>query len=272
VSKSRQYCAFFATLLAVISNVPELVRVTDSMNDPLTFLVAPPLTISGNIALDRLLMQAVGEGTMPEHLRLYVYTDEAVVLGLSQTAGTYVNISACREDGCAVLKRFSGGGTVYIGTGCIVYSVILKTGGRVNAFNVREAYRYVFAPIIDQFSQQGIPVSFFPPCDLAVHSRKIAGNAQAQKHGATLVHGSFLVDADKERIKRYLKHPAAEPDYRSGRSHDSFLTNLSEYGCQETDIANLLQSAWTDSDTICEVPEELIEKAVIEENQLIVDG
>ena len=258
--------------MTVIQNRPLPAHVHVPMIDPLVYLESPPLTVAENIALDRLLMQAVGDDTMPEHLRLYSYTDEAVVLGISQQPDQYVTTALCREDGIAVLKRFSGGGTVCIDAGCVVYSVIVKTGRRVKAFNVRDAYRYVFSPIIEQFAHHGTTVSFFPPCDLAVQLRKIAGNAQAQKHGAILVHGSFLVHADIERIERYLKHPAEEPEYRSGRSHNMFLANLSEFGYSCDSVADLLKHAWTEQDGNCTVKPELVEKAIAEAGKLQVSG
>jgi lipoate-protein ligase A len=204
------------------------------------------MTVAGNIALDRVLVQAVGAGTVPEHLRLYNCTGEAVVLGISQKPADTVHLDATRKDGMPVLKRFSGGGTVLAGRGSLMYSVVLRTGTYLPRHMVRRAYEHVFTPLIAAFAGQGIPVEFQPPSDLAIHARKIAGNAQAQKWNTVLVHGCLLVDEDLGRIERYLAHPPEEPAYRAGRPHSDFLCNLSAFGLDHSQVSDILYNAWAD--------------------------
>jgi lipoate-protein ligase A len=212
----------------------------------LACISSPPLTVAGNIALDTVLVQAVGAGTVPEHLRVYTCTDEAVVLGIAQKPAETVHLDAVRADGIPLLKRFSGGGTVLAGNGSLMYSVILRTGTHLPRHRVRTAYDYVFAPLIAVFAGRGIPVDFHPPSDLAVHARKIAGNAQAQKRHTVLVHGCLLVSEDFDRIERYLAHPPEEPSYRAGRPHSEFLCNLSSFGLDHDRVADIVYTAWAD--------------------------
>jgi lipoate-protein ligase A len=47
------------------------------------------------------------------------------------------------------------------------------------------------------------------------------------------------VSEDVSLIERYLKHPKREPDYRKGRKHSEFVTNLKNLGYQ-IDIPQLL--------------------------------
>ncbi len=196
------------------------------------------------IALDRVLMPAVGAGALPPLLRLWELRDEAVVVGIAQKPDGYVERAACAADGLPVLRRFSGGGTVCIIKGCVVFSVIMPLGGALAAYDVSGAYQHILSPAIAALCRVNIPAGLEPPCDMVVQGRKIAGCAQAQKRGAVLVHGSVLVDADIARIERYLKHPDVAPRYRAGRAHAQFVQNLSAYGMTEHTLRGLLAGAW----------------------------
>jgi lipoate-protein ligase A len=234
----------------MMPNMPEWVIPVINGSDmigSLACITSPPLTVAGNIALDKVLVQAVGAGTVPEHLRLYNCTGEAVVLGISQNPADTVHLDATRKDKIPVLKRFSGGGTVLAGNGSLMYSVVLKTGTCLPRHMVRQAYEYVFSPLIAAFADRGIPVEFHPPSDLAVHTRKIAGNAQAQKRNTVLMHGCLLVNEDLDRIERYLVHPPEEPSYRLGRPHSDFLCNLSAFELGHDQAADILHTAWADT-------------------------
>jgi len=210
----------------------------------LNYLETPALTVEEQIALDRELMSEVGKGTRPPLLRFYDFTDEAVVLGLSQEEERYVDKAAAEKDGVPVLRRFSGGGTVFIHKGCLVYTIVTTVTPPFKRFDVMGAYKTAFAPIVEAFQKQGLSLEFHEPCDLAIDGRKIAGNAQSQRQGALLIHGSFLVDPDLGRIKRYLKEPDVRPDYRAARSHKDFLLPLSDLGLDEQKLKALLIDAW----------------------------
>ena len=210
----------------------------------LNYLETPALTVEEQIALDRELMSEVGKGTRPPVLRFYNFTDEAVVLGLSQEEEKYVDKAAAEKDGVPVLRRFSGGGTVFLHKGCLVYTIVTNLAPPFRRFDVMGAYKTAFAPLIEAFRKQGLVLEFHEPCDLAISGRKIAGNAQSQRSGALLIHGSFLIEPDLSRIKRYLKEPDVRPDYRAERSHEDFLLPLSEVGFDEQKLKALLINAW----------------------------
>ena len=214
------------------------------MNDEPIELISPSLTVTENIELDKQLLEDVGAGALPPFFRIWKYTDEAVVIGVSQKQEDFVRTRDCENDGVQVLKRFSGGGAVFIGRGCLVYSVVRKLGDKIKPLDVQGAYRHILSIAIDSFCRLNIKVDFHRPCDLAVEGRKICGNAQAQKRGAVLVHGSFLINADTDRVSRYLKYPSVAPDYRAGRGHCDFLCNLSELGLSRDDVVEALRRAW----------------------------
>ncbi|MCX7848516.1 MAG: lipoate--protein ligase family protein [bacterium] len=214
------------------------------MTTPIVHLHTPTLPIQQHIALDRALMSAVGAGQLPPLVRLWDFPDEAIVVGIAQNPQDYVHLDACAADGLPVLRRFSGGGTVCLLRGCVVFSVIIPLGGPLTRYDVHGAYRYILSFAINHLQQLGLPANLQPPCDVAIQNRKIIGCAQAQKSNAVLVHGSVLVDAPVNRLERYLKHPKVAPAYRAGRSHTAFVQNLADYGFHPSEVAALLANAW----------------------------
>jgi lipoate-protein ligase A len=207
-------------------------------------LTSPALSVAAHIALDKLLLREVNAERLPPLFRLCPLADESVVAGTAQAPEKYVFLDRCRADGIPVLKRFSGGGAVFVGRGCIVYSLITHFSDNVRRYDVQGAYRHLLGPIVTALQARGLNAAYEPPCDLAVDGRKIAGNAQAQKRKAVLVHGSFLVNADLARIERYLKHPDVAPEYRAQRLHHEFVANLCDHGFNEDTLGTLLQQVW----------------------------
>jgi lipoate-protein ligase A len=210
----------------------------------LTCLDTPPGSVAQEIARDKALMVQVAAGARPALLRFYEATDEAVVVGIAQQPEQQVDLAACAADGIPVLQRFSGGGTVFIGRGCLVFSVIAPHGPALQPFDVGGAYRQVLSYALDALCRLGVPAVFEPPCDLAVQGRKVCGTAQAQKRGVVLVHGSFLVDADLARIARYLREPSVAPAYRAQRPHAAFLCNLADRGIGRDALRAALRAGW----------------------------
>src|SRR5262249_26463773 len=93
--------------------------------DGMQFLDLTLPTPAENLALDEALLlhaEAAGGG---EVLRLWEWPSPAVVLGAGCQLAEDVDEAACLADGVPILRRASGGGTVLLGRGCLVYSLVL---------------------------------------------------------------------------------------------------------------------------------------------------
>ncbi|CAI7906541.1 unnamed protein product, partial [Closterium sp. NIES-54] len=64
--------------------------------------------------------------------------------------------------------------------------------------------------------------------DYVVGDLKVGGNAQSITGSSFLHHTSFLWDFCSHRMA-LLQQPSRAPEYRQGRSHDQFITKLSQY-------------------------------------------
>jgi len=182
-------------------------------------------TVNENLALDEALLLAAEEGDGGEVLRFWEWPDLAVVLGAGGSIGVDVNEPACRADGASLHRRASGGGTVLLGRGCLLFSLVLSYDRAAELRDVTASYRWVLGKVRDALRPLA-PVHHIGISDLAVDGRKVSGNAQQRKTRHVLHHGTLLYAFDLENIGRYLQSPERAPAYRAGREHADFVMNL----------------------------------------------
>jgi len=175
---------------------------------------------------------------------------DAVVLGLSQSAERELNLDTISTEKLPVVRRSSGGGAVVFIAGVLCFGVICPPDF-LHDSGIHRAFRELTAHVADaclgweiQVQVAGISDLAAAPCttnDIAAPSalRKIAGCAQLRKKHAILVHGSLLVSADTSRFSNYLQFPSEVPDYRQGRDHDSFCTTLETIAQTQLPLASV---------------------------------
>lgn len=192
---------------------------------PLTLLDHTAETLDENLALDEALLLAAEAGKGGEILRFWEWPTYAVVLGAGGSIAIDVNEEACRADGVTIHRRASGGGTVLLGRGCLLFSLVLAYDRAAELRDVTASYRWVLGRVRDALRPIA-PLEAVGISDLAWNGRKVSGNAQQRKSRHVLHHGSLLYDFDLAAVARYLRSPEREPAYRAGRTHHEFLTNL----------------------------------------------
>jgi lipoate-protein ligase A len=215
-------------------------------------------SLEENLALDEaLLLQA--EESDGAWLRLWEWPQFAVVLGAAGRLAEDVNESACVAGGVPISRRASGGGTVLLGRGCLLFSLILNYKRAVELTEILPSYRYILDRIRDALAvvQPGLEVA--GASDLALGGRKVSGNSQQRKRRHLLHHGTFLYDFELESIGRYLHLPKRQPEYRAGRTHAEFLANLNVNGEQ---LKTRLQECWEAWDMARIWPEEKVRSLV----------
>ncbi len=179
-----------------------------------------------NLALDEALLIEADAGSGTSVLRFWEPREYAVVLGASCRLADDVFREACQADGVPILRRSSGGGTVLVGPGVLCVTVILPEDAAPGLGRVDLAQDYVLKEIAKALCGLGTSVSVLGRGDLVVSGRKCGGSAQRRLKSWFMVHGSLLFDFAIDRVARYLKMPRRQPEYRAGRSHEDFLTNL----------------------------------------------
>ncbi len=212
-----------------------------------------------NLALDEaLLLEAEAGGA--EVLRTWEWTRPVVVLGSGCKLREEVSVEACQADGVPMTRRASGGGTVLLGHGCLLYTLVLSYDRASELSDVRRSYAY----ILGRLSRALNPKVQAVPCgvsDLAVFGRKFSGNAQQRKQRHLLHHGTLLYAFDTAQVARYLPPPPREPDYRAGRKHADFITNLP---LPAGELTRRLRDEWGAGEDSGRWPQEVVKQLVVE--------
>jgi lipoate-protein ligase A len=219
-------------------------------------------TLAENLALDEaLLLDAVRGGA--EVLRVWQWPELAVVLGAGGRIADDVHEERCRADGVALVRRSSGGGTVLLGPGCLLYTVVIAYQRNPAFTQIIPSYRYILSRIVAGLRAVAPHLDVRGSSDIADMERKVSGNAQQRKRTHLLQHGTLLYDFDIARIADYLKAPPRQPDYRRQREHRDFLTNL------PTDADTLkrcLRTAWGAVGELACVPTDLLRQLVVDKH------
>lgn len=177
-----------------------------------------------NIQYDEELLNLAENSGVQPILRFWESDTYFVSLGCIDKEEDAIHKSACENDNVLVIKRSSGGGTVLLGPGCLVYALILPKE-RV-FFDVRKSYHYILSIVCDSLRTLGYPAEIKDIFDIAVENRKISGNAQLRKRKYFLHHGTLLYNFNLDMVGKYLKEPQKQPSYRKNRSHKEFLYSL----------------------------------------------
>ncbi len=207
---------------------------------------------ASNLACDEALLELyeatqAGDGL----LRLWEAQSHFVVLGYSSKILFEVNIQTCERYQVPVLRRFSGGGTVLQGPGCLNYSLVLSNEAG-NYGSITDAYRFVLERHQRYIERRlGVPVQIHGISDLTVNGRKISGNSQHRKRRFALIHGTFLLDFDFALMEKCLRMPSKQPAYRKNRPHRDFLANL-HLEC--ADLREGLKEVWRAHEVFVGIP------------------
>ena len=180
-----------------------------------------------NLAIDEALLETAESAIdYPEVLRIWEPNAPMVVLGRSSPRSREVNIDYCRAREIPVFRRCSGGQTIVTGPGCLMYAVLLNYQKRPELRMLENAHRFVMEQMRSSLHSIGIGTEMRGTSDLTIDDRKFSGNSLRCKRNWMIYHGTMICQFDLTLIGRCLNRPIREPEYRNGRSHIEFLTQL----------------------------------------------
>jgi lipoate-protein ligase A len=217
-------------------------------------------TAEENLALDEVLLdEANASDDIRETLRFWEPESPFVVIGRSSSMDREVNLPHCRELGIQVLRRTSGGAAIVTGPGCLMYSLVLSYDARPELRSLDRAHALVLSTIADALRPAVPHIARQGTSDLAIGTLKCSGNSVRCKRRALLYHGTLLYDFDLALIEQCLRMPPRVPEYRRGRSHEEFVTNL-PLGVRA--IRTALIDAWGNPSARADFPREHVSQLV----------
>lgn len=198
-------------------------------------------TVEENLALDEALLELAHEGASRQTcVRAWMASEPVVVLGSSSRCAEEVDFEACRRHGVRVVRRPSGGATVVLGPGCVMWSVIEHHPQgpppieAIHAAMLEPLAAAINGALARAGRAEGGRVARRGTSDLALVAGadappaelKVSGNALRVRRHGVLYHGTLLDSFDLDLVGLVLRHPPREPDYRGRRAHAAFLANL----------------------------------------------
>jgi len=169
-----------------------------------------------NMAIDEAILMARVMGKVPNTVRFYRWEPSAVSLGMFRPVEQDVHVEACRRLGVDIVRRSTGGGTVYHDQeGEITYSVVVDAAS-LGSPDVPGSYARICAGLIKACEFLGLEAEMHPggprACpNIVIGGKKISGNAQVWRKGVILQHGTFLLKVDLARMFTVLKAPWPVP-------------------------------------------------------------
>jgi len=168
-----------------------------------------------NMAVDEAILTAKIVDLAPNTIRFYCWKPSAVSIGKFQNIQNEVQLGNCRKLGVDVVRRITGGGTVYHDAEDeITYSVVVSKHD-LNTSDIGEVYAKIYSGMVEALKTLGVTADFSEGnqknCpNLTVKGKKISGSAQAHKSGVVLQHGTLLLNVDLKKMFTVLRVPWAK--------------------------------------------------------------
>jgi len=172
-----------------------------------------------NIATEEYLLK-----TLNEDCFMLWQNEPSVIVGKHQNTLAEINYQFVKQYNIPVIRRISGGGTVFHDLGNLNFSFIQKGEKE----KLVDFHRFI-DPIVDILNQIGIPARFEGKNDIRVNGLKISGNAEHVYKNKVLHHGTLLFSSELDFLNQALK---IEPDRfqsKAIQSKRSEVANISDF-------------------------------------------
>ncbi len=180
-------------------------------------------SITGNAAFNLALEEHLLHTGQGDYILLSC-SNPAVVVGKHQNALAEANIPWVTQRSIPVIRRISGGGTVFHGPGNVNFSVIrqVEQGRQID-------FVHHTLPIIWFLEELGVPARFSGKNDIRVDGAKISGNAAHVYKRRVLHHGTLLYDADLDMLRASINVNTGKYTDKSIQSVRSRVANVSAF-------------------------------------------
>ena len=168
------------------------------------------------MATEEALVGSVASGGPPT-VRFWRWDPSAVTLGRFQAADLEVDLGFCRSRGIEVVRRMSGGGTVFHEAGGeFVFSVTAPE--MMFRRDVVGAYAEVLGAVTWGLRTLGLDPWIKDGNNLLVGDLKVSGSSQRRSSGVLQLHGTMLYRVDEGTMFTALR---ARPGMDTGRATPS---------------------------------------------------
>lgn len=154
---------------------------------------------------------------------LFLYVNEpSVIIGCNQAIRNEVDLDFCKQNEVQIVRRMSGGGTVFHDKGNLNFCFISnKTEGKSS---LNDDF---LKPVVEVLVDLGVPVTIGNRKDLWLQSEyKITGTASHVARNRELHHGTLLYDTNLEMLEKSLSPNGKDESIKAIASVRSTVKNL----------------------------------------------
>lgn len=185
----------------------------------MTYVSNDSLLAAHSLAVEEFLLNNVTDGTI---LMLWK-SAPTVVIGKFQNAYAEVSLCELMKRGISLVRRNSGGGTVYHDGGNLNFTFIADCG------ESSPDYERFLSPVVRALRRLGINAELGSAFDITVDGKKVSGNAQSVLRGRVMHHGTLLFDSDLDVLSSVTGHASESVRSRAIASRPSPVCNLRPY-------------------------------------------
>ena len=170
-----------------------------------------------NLATEKHLMDTLA----PDTCILYLWQNQnTVVIGRNQNPWAECRTSLLEQEGGKLARRLSGGGAVFHDLGNLNFTFIVNK----EDYDLDRQLSVIQAAC----AMAGIRAEKSGRNDLLAQGQKFSGNAFYQDKRHAYHHGTLLINADTEKMQRYLSPSKAKLEAKGVASVRSRVVNLEE--------------------------------------------
>jgi lipoate-protein ligase A len=156
-----------------------------------------------------------------EDITLLYINDPSVIVGKHQNPFEEINYQYVTEKGIPVIRRLSGGGTVYHDHGNLNFTFIVNSDyGKQVSFN-----RFI-EPVTEYLKGFGVGTEVGEKHEVRTGGLKFSGNAAHIFRNRSLHHGTLLFSSQLDDLREALSRGEASFDSRSVPSNRTSVVNL----------------------------------------------
>ena len=148
----------------------------------------------------------------------------SVVVGKHQNLVNEVNLDYTEQENIPVVRRLSGGGTVYHDLGNINLSVITTKDKGENLIDFKSFTK----PVIDFLHLFGITATFEGKNNLVFRGKKFSGNSAHILKNRVLHHGTLLYQTHLDKLEKVIRNDNSPIRDKAIKSVRATVGNLSE--------------------------------------------
>lgn len=223
------------------------------MIDNIKYYIADNTMPYKNLAMEEYLLDSVEEN----QCILYLWQNRhTVVIGKNQNAYKECRVEALRGDGGFLVRRLSGGGSVFHDLGNLNFTFLIRD----RHYDVSRQLS-VIQRAVRKF---GLNAEKSGRNDICIDGRKFSGNAFYKRGDHCYHHGTILINADMQNMSKYLNVSQDKLKANSVSSVKSRVINLKELN-DEVNVENITAALVEAFGEEYSLTSEKIEKSQVDE-------